>query len=832
MARNSAIPGGPGVIGVVAGAIGRLAWAALLPFGLANLAYWSRPLSADNSGRGAFTLRLFGLGLTALFVVTVGGVSMDLVGRQCYQGEQPQCGRLPAVFDVLAGLPFATRLAITSVVPVLVTIGLWALSALTRNRYEAAGPRDGPDLLPADPVLATPGFWASNRLVRGLGRLHLSTALAVVTLLSAVPVLTTGADICRTPEGAVDGCAGALAARLGDTWPSAVGAAAAFAVLIIVLVAARARIVEAPDVPDRRSPELSRSHSKRSLILLFGASATFLWQEGALAFGTSNVKIDETRPLLGVTAGPTIIGALLLGLALSALAWRTQPARRRWPVVWGLLIAASILATSVDSAAIVAGAVLLVVTTAGFVAIWRQVRAATDERIYSSWSGAGPGVLLGVSLVTAFLLSSLSMLLTGDLLNGARNANELVLPAPELAAAMQANRGTGLCGQQCPLPDPALQVPIVYLHIGLAILFALGALAAVVLVAFLRTKPEPRDQEQPTPNPPSRGRAGDVATLAARLWQRILRTRRTAALTHRAEPAVGVLIVLGLGTAVFALLASALQWKPWTLDGLPGAVATWLVNAGATAVALVGLAAVAGLAGGAALGGKRPLGLVWDLMCFLPRAGHPFAPPCYAERAVPEIARRCVWWLDDDDGRRLDADADEPDRPRSLVLSAHSLGATLAVAAVLALMVDDRSRLAKVRLLTYGCQLRSYFGRLFPELLGPRVLGTPGCRGAQLFSSDPWEQERQFGPPGTDYLPPRDSVRRLLTSPEKPSPRWRNLWRPTDYLGFPVWGYRPNPVDRLAEEVDVTAYLPEIGAHRGYPRTAAYREALTELAPP
>jgi hypothetical protein len=224
--------------------------------------------------------------------------------------------------------------------------------------------------------------------------------------------------------------------------------------------------------------------------------------------------------------------------------------------------------------------------------------------------------------------------------------------------------------------------------------------------------------------------------------------------------------------------------------------------------------------------------LIWDLTCFLPKAAHPFAPPCYAERVVPELLARYEAWLSVEGEAPAGAAAG-----RSIVLSAHSLGSVLAVASIFALTPDpaagappptEPNPLPAISLLTYGSQLRAYFGRILPELLGPAVLGHVPSRAASLLAHDPWAMSIADEASLPD-APAGGSLRILLGGAPGERGRWISLWHPTDYIGFPVVRYLDSPVDRRAEEVDASGYLVDVLSHSGYPRTPAYAQAFRDL---
>ncbi|MFV2121349.1 hypothetical protein ACE14D_24095, partial [Streptomyces sp. Act-28] len=185
---------------------------------------------------------------------------------------------------------------------------------------------------------------------------------------------------------------------------------------------------------------------------------------------------------------------------------------------------------------------------------------------------------------------------------------------------------------------------------------------------------------------------------------------------------------------------------------------------------------------------RRTIGILWDVGTFWPRAAHPFAPPCYAERAVPDLAWRTASWTGRTGGR--------------LVISGHSQGSVLAAAAVWQLPRTTRRRVA---LLTYGSPLDRLYGRWFPAYFG----------------------------------------REALADLHREVDCWRNLWRRTDPIGGPVRlpaeGGRPE-VDH-APLRDPVVYgrthdhpLPEpVLGHADYradPAFARERAALLDRLPP
>lgn len=171
----------------------------------------------------------------------------------------------------------------------------------------------------------------------------------------------------------------------------------------------------------------------------------------------------------------------------------------------------------------------------------------------------------------------------------------------------------------------------------------------------------------------------------------IAKAHATATMTDLGAALVAWVVLGGVAGAVILTV-----WLP-SLRNPATTAGTWLSGAFAFGLVAVGRSAYRNVKL------RRTVGIAWDLGAFWPRAAHPFAPPCYAERAVPEFARR-IRQIREGGG--------------AVVVSAHSQGAVIAAATVLQ-EYEDPGGLA---LVTYGAPLQRLYGRLFPHFFGREVL--------------------------------------------------------------------------------------------------------------
>ncbi|MFF5342358.1 hypothetical protein ACFY4H_16845 [Streptomyces althioticus] len=204
------------------------------------------------------------------------------------------------------------------------------------------------------------------------------------------------------------------------------------------------------------------------------------------------------------------------------------------------------------------------------------------------------------------------------------------------------------------------------------------------------------------------GEAGDPGRT-----RRIASVRAMAALTDRGPRILAVTsaatLLLGAGALVGATVTgetpgAAARGAHPLLHGAAQtaqALGSWLIGLGFVLLVTWGRRAYKDASA------RRTIGILWDVGTFWPRAAHPFAPPCYAERAVPDLTWRIATWTGATGGR--------------LVLSGHSQGSVLAAAAAWQLPPSARRRVA---LLTYGSPLERLYGRWFPAHFGPDALDT------------------------------------------------------------------------------------------------------------
>jgi hypothetical protein len=288
--------------------------------------------------------------------------------------------------------------------------------------------------------------------------------------------------------------------------------------------------------------------------------------------------------------------------------------------------------------------------------------------------------------------------------------------------------------------------------------------------------------------------------------RRVARAWATARLTDKV-PAVALLLTLGMIVAV--ILAVVVAWQSTALSPVVHGVAS-----AETAVGLLVAGLLVGMLRSAYKdpSNRRTIGALWDVGTFWPRAVHPFAPPCYAERAVPELVDRVrlltgtVAANDDTDPAWLSIlahrrDSDRVKRlevaPGPVLLTGYSQGAIIGPAVIAQLPAETIDHVA---LLTLACPARRLYGRAFPAYFGSAALAVLADR-----LTDNATEERPAG------------------WPERfDDTRWRTLVRKTDYIGS--WVHAPEKPnlspDNEAAALDQPCWDPPVLSADAYPTPA------------
>lgn len=709
----------------------RALWLLLLPFMVVNLAHWMRPATnglARTQRLYGVLVRLLALTLTVLLTAAACEVALDLVAWQC--AGSAGCSDDRAWLGFLSAAHDGwwaqpgRRLALAALVPAALVGLLWFLSNRTWSAYESQRP-------PTDVTVGSDGTDATDAY-EGPDETA-SDRTSSDRASSEHPPTTVRPALAR--PGFWYGRR--LVARL-----RAAHTAAGFLTVAGAVTGAAAR-------HDRGASSAVRDSIGWLLqSTLVVAALVVLWV--VCSRGRSERRRDGTLDKALISRLPA--GSLvLLGLAVVYAAW----SRPDW-VSSGTLPGAVTF-----SVLILAQGVCVVALAVAALVLHRRARHA---RIALSGLG-GPAVAMLACALAGVMTGGVAQRV-GDWLDGSGT--------PGMGEGTIAGPPVLLSWQAAVIPVLLVLLLIPVLVLAVRTMRTASRLAPVV--------------------------EAEYGSKEARVTPDSVRTRRIAGARARAELTDAAPWLVGLVSGAALLLGTGAVLGAWLSGDVPGraaegepaliqsvadtaqAIGSWLIGLGFILFVTWGRRAYRDPSA------RRTIGILWDVGTFWPRASHPFAPPCYAERAVPDLTWRMASWTARTGGR--------------LVISGHSQGSVLAAAAVWQLREGTRHQVA---LLTYGSPLERLYGRWFPAYFGAAPLGDLG----------------------------------------REVHCWRNLWRATDPIGGPVrvGGEEGEPAVDHGPLKDPLAYgrterhpLPEpILGHSDYqadPDFAVERAALLDRLPP
>jgi hypothetical protein len=710
---------------LTAGASARALWLLLLPFALVNVASWAHPVRPTPKfapvGWMSGLLRVFALSITAMLVLGTASISMDLLAWQC-GNDVPRCASEHwfTSFMESGWAGPGVRIAIGALVPLLLVEGLRRLSKSTGRAYE-----EYEEHLPdTDPDTGTTGTAAGT----GTG------TVAYASSGDPLPADGGGTASCGARDFARPGfwSGGRPLRRLRSLHTGS-----AFAT-VAALVAYATR---------------HGGHAKPVGSVLLALALVVVVSAVLLALspysGRRRELFEGQSPPRWACLAMDAVQWAGVALALASLAYAVgydTPPGPDAGIVPGLHKATDVLT--------VTQMVVLALLTAA--TIW----ALLPYRRTASQSLMGRPMFFGFAAPT---LAFLSLAVTSTYVSGVSLRVADYLGTPVVSSCLPA------CPQVTDRSNTLFGVPPQRYWAGRAFAVAVAATLLVGVVLLVRRKARAagyRAKVRAEYGIPS-GDDERVATIA--------KAQQAAGMTDRADLAVmAILMITIVGQDALWLWRDTMD--PQVLEAIT-TFGTWLVSFSALGIVALGRSAYRNE------GLRRTVGIVWDLATFWPRAAHPFAPPCYCERTVPELRRRI--------GRLHDAGG-------KVVVSAHSQGTVIAAATMLQLPPEDRGR---VGLLTYGCPLDRLYARAFPHYFG------------------------------------KDSLRDVDAAVAN---RWRNLFRRTDPIGGPVFvpdqpvlpptGHDRRLTDPGFAKDSYEFTWPRARAHSDYPHDPRFEQTVTEVA--
>jgi uncharacterized membrane protein len=717
-------------------------WLLLAPFMMYNVAYFMLPstvaggepavldepvphLRRDRGHQIAHALlRLLAMAATVQFVSAAATVTMSTVA---WQAAGPTHLLLPNWMGWYGAWTAGWRVALAMASVGLIIALLWWISVTTASKYEARTSVAQPELKEAWP-LTQPGFWRGQALVGRQRALHVAAAGASVALIAVLP-------------------AGHPAVA---RWVAIVLAAA---VLAAAVVSATLPLAD-----------------RYTVSVVQGGKTNGEEPDGGTPRGD---RADQwCKGLLIAALATLVISALVSG-------WTDRKHDRQLGALPGLPGFLAVL--------LVAQAVLLILLMVTVMILARRARDTDTDTDTDADRTRRP--YLGGNLTT--LVAALGFAL-GGLLTAVINVGVTrLLGTPEPSGF-----------HFTPAPVDALAVPWPVFAFGAApVGLLLGAIAAAI-VLFLRYWRNSRKFGAPKGGAPSPVAAAYTASTAGagggngdgdtKAYQRnrraIARAWAIGLIVDDADLATALAVtgslVLVLAAEIAAVADAGSAGHPSRLyDAWHGAAAVVSLIAIAVAAWLVTLLRQAY----SDPAKRKTIGALWDVGTFWPRAVHPLAPPCYAERAVPEVVDRIrlltghftnepadIAYLKYQAGLpNLERTAGLTVPPGPLLLTGYSQGSVIAPAVIAQL---PQKVLPEVALLTLACPARRLYGRAFPAYFGQRQLTAL----ADLLDAKT---------PGQEPVSGQSLV------------RWKNLRRRSDYIGS--WIFE-EPKQRLDD-----AYLQE-----------------------